>query len=201
MNGYERRKLAIKEKIMYTVLQMLRTCEPRNLRIAHIAAEAAVSQVTIYNYFGSKEALVRESIRRYMNDNYTRFEQFMNGNPSLKEIVQYTIQLDKETFETYSPAMLQQLLSSDPELASYMEVLYREQAVPMLVRIIEEGKKKGEIAESMSTATIMAYIGMLKQQSHTLLELAQQSGRSGEFMEEFIQLIFYGIRGAEIVPS
>ncbi|MBD3917236.1 TetR/AcrR family transcriptional regulator [Paenibacillus sp. PR3] len=197
MNGFERRKSAIKEKIMNTVLEMLRTCEPRNIRIADIAAAADVSQVTIYNYFGNKDALVRESIRKYMNSNYARFEQFMNGNPTLKEIVQYTIKLDKETFETYSPAMFQQMLTSDPELASYIEVLYREQAAPMLVRIIEEGKKKGEIAESMSTSTIMAYIGMLKQQSHTLLELAHQSGRSGEFMEEIINLFFYGIRGEE----
>ncbi|PWW02536.1 TetR family transcriptional regulator [Paenibacillus cellulosilyticus] len=197
MNGFERRKSAIKEKMMNTVLEMLRTCEPRNIRIADIAAEADVSQVTIYNYFGNKEALIRESIKRYMDMNYARFEQFLDGNPTLKEIVRYTIQLDKETFETYSPAMFQQMLTSDPELASYIEVLYREQAAPMLVRMIEEGKKKGEIAESMPTATIMAYIGMLKMQSHTLLELAHQSGRSGEFMEEIINLFFYGIRGVE----
>ncbi|GMK39364.1 TetR family transcriptional regulator [Paenibacillus sp. CCS19] len=197
MNGFERRKSAIKEKIMNTVLEILRTCEPKNIRIADIAAAANVSQVTIYNYFGSKEALVRESFRRYLDSNYARFELFMDGNPTLKEIVQYTIQLDKETFETYSPALFQQMLTSDPELASYIEVLYREQAAPMLVRIIEEGKKKGEISTSMPTATIMAYIGMLKLQSQTLLELAHQSGRSGEFMEEIINLFFYGIRGVE----
>lgn len=201
MNGFERRKSAIKEKIMNTVLEMLRTCEPKSLRIADIAAEADVSQVTIYNYFGNKDALVRESIKLYMDKGFIDFERFMEGDPTMKEIVQYTIRVDKDTFHSYAPAMFKQLLSADPELASYMEELYRDRAMPMLVRIIEEGKKKGEISASMPTSTIMAYIGMLNEQSHMLLELAHQSGRSGEFMEEIINLFFYGMRGAESVTS
>jgi hypothetical protein len=68
----------------------------------------------------------------------------MDGNPTLKEIVQYTIRIDKETFDLYSPAMFRQLLASDPELASYIEVLYREKATPMLVRIIEEARRRGK---------------------------------------------------------
>jgi hypothetical protein len=49
----------------------------------------------------------------------------------------------------------------------------------------------------MPTATIMAYIGMFQQQSQLLLELAHQSGRSGEFIEEIVSLFFYGICGAK----
>ena len=42
---------------------MLKTWEPKRIRITDIAKEANVSQVTIYNYFGSKEALLKEVLK------------------------------------------------------------------------------------------------------------------------------------------
>lgn len=197
MNGFERRKELIKEKIKHTVLAMLQTWESGNIRIADIASEADVSQVTIYNYFGSKEALLREVFKDYVEQKVVEFEGMVASGTSLKAIVQYAIKIDKQAFRSFSPDLIKQLLEEDKELGRYYEELYRERAMPLMVRIIEEGRRKGEISAKVQTSTILAYMTLLNQQSQQLLVLMESSGRGEQFMEELIHLIFYGVCGAE----
>jgi AcrR family transcriptional regulator len=91
MNGFEKRANLIKEKIMKTTLDLLRTSDPKRIRIADISNMANVSQVTIYNYFGSKEALLREVFKNYVDKAIHDFEEYMNGGHSLKEKIEYIL--------------------------------------------------------------------------------------------------------------
>jgi AcrR family transcriptional regulator len=196
MNGFERRTELIKEKIKMNVLTMLSTWGPRKIRIADIAAEAGVSQVTIYNYFGSKEALLREVFKDYLDKNITDFEKLIEREPSLREIIQYIVFADKEVYRAFTPEFIKQLLIVDREMEQYIEELYRLKAMPLIIRFIEEGKRRGQISAKVSTPTILTYINMFKEQSETFLNLAQQRG-GDDFLEELIHLFFYGISGVE----
>ncbi|MDQ0060289.1 TetR/AcrR family transcriptional regulator [Paenibacillus harenae] len=197
MNGFEKRKEAIKEKIKNTVLQMLTTREPKSLRIADIATEAEVSQVTIYNYFGNKEALLREVFIEYIEEKVNEFETFVESGPPLKEVVSYSIFLDREAFASFTPQFIQQQLAGDPELERYIERLTNERAMPLFVRFIEDAKRRGEVSDKVPTSTIVAYIQMYSALSQQFLAMAQQSGRGEQFAEEMIHLFFYGICGLE----
>jgi AcrR family transcriptional regulator len=196
MNGFERRTELIKEKIKMNVLTMLSTWGPRKIRIADIAAEAGVSQVTIYNYFGSKEALLREVFKDYLDKNITDFEKLIEREPSLREIIQYIVFADKEVYRAFTPEFIKQLLIVDREMEQYIEELYRLKAMPLIIRFIEEGKRRGQISAKVSTPTILTYINMFKEQSETFLNLAQQRG-GDDFLEELNHLFFYGISGVE----
>lgn len=85
MNGFEKRAVQIKQKIKQTVLEMLGEWEPRQIRIKDIAAKAEVSQVTIYNYFGSKEALLREVFKEFVAMLMEEYERVLTGDAPLKE--------------------------------------------------------------------------------------------------------------------
>lgn len=91
MNGFEKRTALIKDKIMKTTISMLNTWEPKRLRIADIAREAGVSQVTIYNYFGSKEALISESFKDFIQQAIDEFREEMRRQQSLKELIAYSL--------------------------------------------------------------------------------------------------------------
>ncbi|CAM3689132.1 TetR/AcrR family transcriptional regulator [Cohnella lubricantis] len=197
MNGFEKRAQLLKQKIKKAVLDMLKTWEPRKIRIADIAAEAHVSQVTIYNYFGSKEALLRETIKDYIDGAVAGFEAFLNREPapSFKEIVQYAVFHDKEAFRSFRPEIFKQLLIEDREMSDYMERITRDWAMPLFIRCIDEAKKRGEISSGVSTATLMTFFNMYMAQSSAFLDQAQQSGDPEAFVEELVYLLFYGIRG------
>lgn len=195
MNGFAKRAELIREKIKKTVLEMLKTWEPRKIRIADIAAEARVSQVTIYNYFGSKEALLREAFKDYIEKSFADFEAFIATEPTMKEIVQYSLTYDREAIHSYSPDFFRQFLIDDSEMYEYMEELYRDRAVNLIVRLIEERKKRGEISSKLSTSSILLYFNMFKDKSKEVLDMAQQSGDPEGFVEEIIRLFYYGVHG------
>ncbi len=195
MNGFAKRAELIREKIKKTVMEMLKTWEPRKIRIADIAAEANVSQVTIYNYFGSKEALLREAFKDYMEKSFADFESFIATEPTMKEIVQYSLTYDREAIHSYSPDFFRQFLIDDREMYEYMEELYRERAVKLIVRLIEERKKRGEISSKLSTSSILLFFNMFKDKSKEVLDMAQQSGDPEGFVEEIIRLFYYGLHG------
>jgi Transcriptional regulator len=197
MNGFEKRAEQLKVKIRAAVINMLQNCEPKNIRITDIAAEAGVSQVTIYNYFGSKEDLIREVFKQYVTEHVDDFEVFMSKGPTFQQFVQYVVLADKEAFRRFTPEFIQQMMSGDPAFAVYIEEITQQRAMPLMLAFIEECKQNGQISDKVSTEMILTYINMFVLQSQKLLEQAQQSGKGEQFFEEFLHLFFYGVCGIE----
>lgn len=195
MNGFEKRANLIKEKIMKTTLDMLQTSEPKRIRIADISKTAKVSQVTIYNYFGSKEALLREVFINFADKAIRDFEDYMNEGYSLKEKIEHIIFLEKESYRGFPPGLIKELLTEDHELASYIEKQYKEKTIPLTVRLIEEGKNSGEISNDISIESVLGFIQLYMNQYENLLKMAQQSGNIDKFLEEMVQMFFYGVCG------
>jgi len=68
MDGFDRRKEHKKESIVRAALELFQTYGFKKASINEIAHKAGVSQVTIYNHFGSKEGLVREVVKKLYID-------------------------------------------------------------------------------------------------------------------------------------
>jgi len=195
MNGFEKRAGRIKEKIMKTTLEMMRTSDLKRIRIADISKAAKVSQVTIYNYFGSKEALLREVFISFVDEAIRNFEEYMNEGHSLKEKIEYILFREKEAYKELPPDVIKELLAEDEELTRYIEGQYREKAIPMTVRIIQEGKESGEISEDVSIDIVMAFIQIYVNEYELILGMAAQSGDMDKFLEGMVRMFFYGVCG------
>lgn len=195
MNGFEKRANLIKEKIMRTTLELVRTSELKRIRIADISKAAKVSQVTIYNYFGSKEELLREVFRNYFDKAIRDFEEYMSEGHSLKEKIEHIIFLEKESYRDFPPGLIKELLIDDEELARYMEEQYRNKAIPLTIQIIEEGKDSGEISPEVSTDQVLAFIQLFMNQYESILAMAQQSDDMDGFLEGIVHMFFYGVCG------
>jgi AcrR family transcriptional regulator len=195
MNGFEKRANLIKEKIMKTTLSMLRSSDSKRIRIADISKMAKVSQVTIYNYFGSKESLLREAFKSFVDKAVGDFEEYMNGGHSLKARIEYILFLEKESYKEFPPGLIKELLKDDLELTRYVEKLYKEITIPLTVRLIKEGKDSGEISEVVSIETVLAFIQLFMNQYEMLLGMAQQSEDIDKFLEGMVHMFFYGVCG------
>ncbi|WP_239613724.1 TetR/AcrR family transcriptional regulator [Cohnella mopanensis] len=195
MNGFEKRANQIKAKIMKTTLEMLRASDPKKVRIADISKLAKVSQVTIYNYFGSKEELIREVFKNYFDKTIRDFEEYMNEGHSLKEKIEHIILLEKESYKDFTPGLIKQLITEDNELSQYIERQYRETTIPLTVRIINEGKESGEISENVTVENVLAFIQLYMNQYESILEMAQKSGDTDNFLEGMVHMFFYGVCG------
>ncbi|MCC3372593.1 TetR/AcrR family transcriptional regulator [Cohnella sp. REN36] len=196
MNGFEKRAQQIKDRILSTTQELLRTTPPRKLRIADIAKAAEVSQVTIYNYFGSKEELIREVFRSFFDQVMNDYEAFMGEGHTVKEQIEYILQLEKTVYHAnFPPGLVKELLAEDQELYSYMEEQYRERAVPLTVRMIQAGKDSGEISEAVTIEHILTLMQLYMNQYEFILSAAQRSEDLDRFLEGMVHMFFYGICG------
>src|SRR5690625_1864846 len=91
MNGFERRKEMKKTNILDTALRLFLDEGVRSVSVAEIARQAEVSQVTIYNYFESKDNLIEEVIKYYLQqvwDEYIDiFEKDISFPDKVKKII------------------------------------------------------------------------------------------------------------------
>ncbi|MCJ8010515.1 TetR/AcrR family transcriptional regulator [Paenibacillus sp. KQZ6P-2] len=197
MNGFERRAQQIKDRIKKTMLRMLSSCSVKQIRIADIAREAGVSQVTIYNYFGSKEALIREAFKDYVLQTIEDFETFIRGDYSLKEKIEYIIFQKKQATHSFHPSVIAELMQEDSEIREFVQKSYEERSVPLVVELITKSKASGEISDSISIETVILYLNMLNDSSYRMLESNKFRENQEKFVEELVQVFFYGICGPE----
>lgn len=194
MNGFEKRASLIKERILKTTLEILKTWEPSKIRIADIAKTAHVSQVTIYNYFGSKEALLHEVIKNYIDTSFKEFGELMQGDFTFKEKIERIILQDRESFNILSPQRINQLLIEDKEMAQYIQKETNEKVIPVMLQMLEEGKKSGEISNKVSSQALLMFINFSLQHYQELMEMVEQSGNL-DIIDSMLHIFFYGICG------
>ncbi|MFD1773382.1 TetR/AcrR family transcriptional regulator [Paenibacillus rhizophilus] len=197
INGFEKRAAKIRRKIMKTTMEMLKTWEPKRMRIADIAKAAGVSQVTIYNYFGSKEKLLEQSFKDYIDQSIDGFEKFMRGNPSIKDFVKYSIDQEKAQYSVLSPSQIKELMVDDQEMFGYIQERYEKTVLPLIVRLVEEGKSRNEISPKISSNSVLIFMNMYMQSVGDLLEVARKQDNMDVFIEEMTHLFFYGLCGRE----
>ncbi len=197
MNGFEKRAALIKSKIMKTTMELLKTWEIKKLRIADIAKAAGVSQVTIYNYFGSKEALISESFKDFVEESLLEFEEEMRQQKTLKERITYFIFKDKETYSTLDPALVKEIMFDDQAMYQYIQQQYDDRVTPLMVQMVEEGKASGEISQKVSVEAVLVMIQMYIKSSGEMLDSVAKHKDKNHFLDELFHIFFYGLCGRE----
>src|SRR5690625_5360989 len=86
-NGFQRRKERKKRHILQAALDLFMTNGTKKVTISEIAQVAQVSQVTIYNYFGDKDRLIRDVIIFYIDNVWGAYEVLLDSDESFTDII------------------------------------------------------------------------------------------------------------------
>ena len=162
--------------------------------VQEITTAANITKPTLYYYFGSKEALIREAFIAYFDKAVRDFETYMNEGHTLKEKIERIIDM-KTTYRDFPPSVIKRLLREDIELARYIEVLYREVTIPLTIRIIQEGQSSGEISPDVSVENVLVFMQLYMNQYETLLDMADKSTDREKFLQGMVEMFFYGLCG------
>ncbi|MFA1821068.1 TetR/AcrR family transcriptional regulator [Virgibacillus oceani] len=191
MNGFERRKELKKKSILQASLDLFLKYGIQKVPVSEIATEANVSQVTIYNYFGSKEALIQDVIIYYVDKVWEEYEELLDSDiPFPEKIKQITFQkgdVASHMNEDFFGYVMKEYTSGN----SYIETFYQEKAFPRLIDFFNEGKEQGYIDPKISNESILIFIQMFTEY--------MQQGDVGKkilpFSDDLTKLFFYGIVG------
>ncbi len=160
----------------------------KDVTIAEIASKAHVSQVSIYNFFQSKENLVRQALFAFMDEKMKESEQVLESATPFREKLEKLLFITEEARDQSNPAFLLSAIASDPLTRSLMEEYYHSRTEPFILRLVEQGKDQGTISRDLSGEAVRQYIQALQ-------GILAQPGLSRQARLDIDELFFYGLQG------
>ncbi|MED1780515.1 TetR/AcrR family transcriptional regulator [Brevibacillus fortis] len=193
MDGYKLRTEKKKEQIVKVTFELILAFDANRISIAEVAKKAKVSPVSIYNYFGSKDELIRYTILHVMEKKIEEYEEILREDISFYEKLG-KIMFDRgETFKNLETNWIQSFMD-DAGMKEYVEEFYETRTIPFFTRLVDEGKKEGCIAQHISLEAILHYIQIFK----------EALGRPGFFthtspsvLRDLDHLLYYGLVGKQ----
>jgi AcrR family transcriptional regulator len=120
MNGFEKRRLKKKNSILITALELFKQYGYRKVTVAEIADKASVSQVSIYNYFKSKENLKQELLIKLMDDYYLEISNILESTDYIELKLEKLLLSMIDIVKRSSMQFLMESIASDTFVNEYI---------------------------------------------------------------------------------
>lgn len=191
MNGFERRKKLKETNILEAALTLFMKYGIQKVSVAEIAKEATVSQVTIYNYFESKDNLVREVIIFYVNKIWDEYEQLFHSDLPFPEKVKKIIFDKRITANHMHEDFFNHFMKEYSNENNYISQFYIEKALPSFIKLFEDGKEQGYVDKDISDEAILLYIQMFAD----YMQREDVAEAILPITEDLTKIFFYGVAG------
>ncbi|MDT0001840.1 TetR/AcrR family transcriptional regulator [Listeria cossartiae subsp. cayugensis] len=190
MNNYEKRTQKKKLAIIQAALTLFGKQGFSDVSIKEIAALADVSQVSIYNYFGSKEALVAECARIIMQDTIALAEEILVSEGTFTQKLERAIQLCNAEINLSLSKFISKEASKDQQFLMLLVNNINSLKKDIYMKYVAAGKEAQVIDNAISDEVIQLFIDAING-----LGLTVPEEELAEKQAEIIQLFLYGLIG------
>ncbi|TCK86732.1 TetR family transcriptional regulator [Natranaerovirga hydrolytica] len=195
MNGFEKRREIKKNQIIDALKELIMVRNFKDIGVREIADRAGVSPASIYNFFGNKDELAKEVFYKYMEDIGNKFVEMIDSDLSFKEKVKRMFDDSVKYQEQLNSEGLKNFILEDPAFKKHVEEYAYKVTIPMMVRLIEQGKVEGYISNGISINTIVLF-------SSTFMNIFSnpevRNNCDVQTRKELTQLFLYGVFGDEV---
>lgn len=191
MNKYELTTERKKRDIVQAALTLFNEKGFIGASIKEIAAHAQVSQVSIYNYFGSKDALVAECADTIIIGKLQQAIGILDMDIDYTEKLQMALSLCTEELNLAISAHFSQIALADSKMIESIVESVNRRKVEIYRAYIERGKQEGCIDTSIATNTILVYMEAI----NTAGSKIENDDSIQEKIKHIHQLFLYGIIG------
>jgi AcrR family transcriptional regulator len=195
MNAYERRLERNKERILRSTLELFQVHGIKKTTTNDVAQKAGVAPATVYNHFGSKEDLVRATIKYFITSTAADFSKIIEGDLSFLEKMEQILLFKSDMLGRYQGEFMQAIISEDPEIRHLVDSAYLTEIRQMLINFYEEGKRQGYVNPELSTETIMRYSLIVRSGMAAESILSEDPEHNRKMLQELTPLFLYGILG------
>jgi AcrR family transcriptional regulator len=192
MDGFKRRREQKKKDILRAALALFIENGVQKVSIAEIAKEAKVSQVTIYNYFDSKENLINLVFKLYVDQIWDEMKVLLSSDLPYEEKIKQMISFEKNMAnQSMNNVFFQDLLKDYATGQSYVKEVYLKEGLPLLIDFVNDGKNQGYIDPTLSNEAILFYLQMFQEYlgRENVVQMVLP------FSEDLTKIFFYGISG------
>ncbi|MBC1339320.1 TetR/AcrR family transcriptional regulator [Listeria innocua] len=190
MNNYEKRTLKKKTAIIQAALSLFGKQGFSDVSIKDIASLAGVSQVSIYNYFGNKEALVAECAKIIMQDTITLAEEILVSEGTFTDKLARAIQLCQAEINMSLSKFISTEASKDSQFIRLLVNNINKLKKDIYMEYVAAGKKAKVINNDISDDVIQLFIDSINGLGLTVPEEELEKKQA-----EIIHLFLYGLIG------
>lgn len=195
MNGYERRTELKKDKIRTAALELFCKYGIDKTNINEIAQKAGVSPASIYNYFGSKEGLMKDIIINLLESSWKLREELWEKDLPFPELLKRTVSMKDNFFDQINMDTFWTLLNSNPETKKHIDDFNKKRYPDLIKKFIEKGRKEGYIRKEISLEAAMIYLTMYQE---ALQKPEIQKTINNKLVKELLDMMLYGLAGQPI---
>jgi len=192
LDGYQKRTQLKMENIELSTIKLL-SLPINDIKIMDIAKLANVSQVTIYNYYGSKEALLKAAFLRLMDQQYEEYKKLLSSEKPFEEKIKEMLLRKKDGIDIVNLETFTTLIQKDEELHAIVLDFSMNKSFKLLLALIDEGRSLGIIRNEVSTKTLQIYIQVLSQAFMNMDATTSQYIQQKEVIDEIMNLFLYGM--------
>lgn len=186
MNGHERRKQRIIDRIKQSTLALFLERGANQVSVDEIATKADVSKVTIYKYFRSKEELHREVVQLYAERIVAATEEVLDRPICFPEKLNTVLVSNLNAPNVADTQALFEVLNRDDQAG------FKQRIREIMYRFYEQGKKEGYIEESVPFELLYLYQQVFRAGSKAMTEELKPVVADPKTLEQWVQLFYYG---------
>ena len=195
MKAYERRTERNKERILKATLELFQVHGIKKTTTNDIARKAGVSPATVYNHFGSKEDLVRTTVKYFLAGTAEDFRKIFEGDLSFLEKMGQILLYKSDMLGQYQGELMQTIISEDPEIRHLVDSVYLTEIKQVVINFYEEGKRQGYVNPDLSTETIMRYFEIVRKGMAAASSLSEDPDHNRKWLQEMMPIFLYGMLG------
>lgn len=144
------------------VMTLLREGRPvHELKVADITESAGIGKSTAYEYFTSKEEIIREALAYHLRENFRRFAAYVFSAGTFRDMIRNALDHMEESLDGQSTGIFFMVLMEHRvqlDNGAYLDDAFREKMETMLEtqirRITAIGTEEGQIAGDLTMTEI-----------------------------------------------
>ncbi|MEZ8824578.1 TetR/AcrR family transcriptional regulator [Vibrio sp. 10N.261.55.A7] len=190
-DGFQKRAEQKKQQILQAARALFFSQGPAKTTITEIAKEAHVSQVSIYNYFGSKDALIELIVEQHLHQSMGEAESILLLECAFPDKLNALFALGGSSDKSVDDNALKYFDLQDPTITRIYERFHQERQIPFMLELVKQGQDAGEVAEFLQPTAIIDFM-------NANMSIYKQSGfleHGAEYIASLGHLFFYGILG------
>lgn len=144
------------------VMTLLREGRPvHELKVADITESAGIGKSTAYEYFTSKEEIIREALAYHLRENFRRFAAYVFSTGTFRDMIRNALDHMEESLDGQSTGIFFMVLMEHRmqlDNGAYLDDAFRQKMETMLEtqirRITAIGTEEGQIAGDLTMTEI-----------------------------------------------
>lgn len=193
MDGFERRAEKKKESIRRAARELFKAHGFKKVSLGDIAKEARVSHVTIYKYFGGKEELVRDIIKKIITDMVATSKEIIESDKPYLEKLNLLILSKVNVGAQYQGDLIKAISRDLPEIKKFMDEMREKETEALTNKLIAEGKRLKYIKADLSARAINYYFMIIRNGLYTDKELLESVEIDKKLVHDLNYLWLFGL--------